>query len=266
MQRGRQLFLGLYCISQKLKACTVMAKQSRSETWAKILASMRHCNTCIGFSSSPFAVVRPPPKSFRPPNPKGRSFGGRIRVLFVSEAPPGGKHYGDFFWTDERERDGLRSQLLKACHAADLIAQETLKSFKSAGFYLLPTVPAATQRMGEYNENPSSGLLKHSATSHLARAMEYIKPERVFLLGESALDGAYHTLGSRSPEFKRDFESRRHPLRKILRENSPYSVTANLGAFGLYCSYWPRNGGNYRRTVEDLKRLRRDIARGVAHR
>lgn len=137
-----------------------------------------------------------------------------------------------------------------------MIPETNLRSFVSAGFYLMPTVPAATERMSRYTENPSAALLKHSATEHLRKVMDYIRPEGVFLLGESALDGAYHICRKGSTAFQSDFESSRTPLRDILRSNSPYTMRVNWGTFELYCSYWPRNGVNFRRTVEDLGRLR----------
>lgn len=231
-------------------------------TWPKIIHSMKHCETCLSYSTSPFAVVRSPPPSFEPPNPRDKVFRKGIRVLFVSEAPPGGSHYGHFFWS-EALPDGLRSQLLKACYSAKLVAQKSLKSFVASGFYLLPTVPAATERMGRYNENPSPQLLKHSAVTHLKEAIRYIRPERIFLLGESALDGAYHVLRDCSQDFRRDFESYSTPLRKILRSKSPYLMKADWGTFWLHCSYWPRNGKNFPRMVEDLRLLQRHLTHGA---
>jgi hypothetical protein len=144
-------------------------------SWTDIVNSMMHCKACLTYSAKPLLSVRPPPPTFNPPNPNSIRPAGVHTTLFVSEALPGGRNYGNFFW-NENQKDLLRSQLLRACFHASLLPAKTLRSFKRADFYLLPAVPAACERFAKWNRNPPDSLIVHSARAHLSKAIEFMKP------------------------------------------------------------------------------------------
>jgi hypothetical protein len=223
--------------------------------WDDLVVAMKNCKSCLSFSAPPRLNVLPPPESFNPPDPKKILKDGVTKLLFVSEAPPGGENYGSFFWSDSKE-DGLRSKLLNACFEAGLMVQKNIETFKRAGFYLLPTVPAACCKSGGGNGNPTCDLLNHGAVDHLKYAIEYMRPSTIFLLGESALYGAYPLFRMRNGDFRRDFEDSSGHLSRGCGPNSPYLIPTAWGNLRLFCSYWPRSGRNYRHTVGDLKKLR----------
>lgn len=127
---------------------------------------------------------------FDPPDPARLPLGkeGR-RVLFLSEAPPGGSQ--TFFWRDPNDR--LRKFLFEAIRAAGFTigdGQAGLADFVRLGCYLLPSFsyPCGTVRSGSVvNAKPNREMLQHSAKVHLAKAIPLIKPTDVVLLGESAV-------------------------------------------------------------------------------
>jgi uracil-DNA glycosylase len=220
-------------------------------TWEEVIDQMKDCSGCQSLAGMPLLKVSKPPPTFNPPNPKEVLPRSKPRTLFISEAPPGGGNYGSFFW-NETKSDRLRDQLLKACYEAGRIKEQSLNSFASAGFYLMPTVPAASSRLDKWNVNPSAALLVHSAKTHLALILRLVKPASVVLLGKSALDAAYVLFASSSKELKSDFESRKNP-QALCRSHSPYRVSTGERELSLFCSYWPRRGKNhFNKLVEDL--------------
>jgi len=159
-------------------------------SWNQFLVEVKRCRLCRGYSK---VKAVPDAKAWTgcdPPDPSElpRGKGGR-RVLFLSEAPPGGSE--TFFWRDQRDR--LRVFLFDALRDAGFsIGQgdDGLTDFGSLGFYLLPSFsyPCGIRRYGTIrNTKPSREMIQHSARVHLSMAIRVIDPTEVVLLGESAV-------------------------------------------------------------------------------
>jgi uracil-DNA glycosylase len=123
----------------------------------------------------------------------------KVKVLFVSEAPPGGQNLGSFFHIPEK-KDMLRRKLFAALSLTERLRgidrlpnEEGLQSFLRSGLYLLPSFnfPCSKRDIESgsilrENANPTFEQLAHSS-KHLRDEIAYVRPSIVFALGKSAL-------------------------------------------------------------------------------
>lgn len=120
------------------------------------------------------------------PDPKNVLDFARSRVLFISEAPPGGNNR-TFFYLDAKE-DTLREHLFEALRMS-AFKVSSLQDFYKLNCYLLPSFcypcgQSSSPRSA--NSHPNRKMVEHSATTHLGLAIDYIQPSRIVLLGERA--------------------------------------------------------------------------------
>jgi uracil-DNA glycosylase len=124
----------------------------------------------------------------RLPDPRDILDFGRRRVLFISEAPPGGVNRTFFY--NGMMSDRLRDYLFEAIRLSGLKVAN-LKDFNDLNCYLLPSFPfpcgqnSNGDSNGE-NAHPSPAMVEHAATEHTRLAVEYIDPTSIVLLGERA--------------------------------------------------------------------------------
>lgn len=156
--------------------------------WKEFLADVKKCETCKGYPK-----VRDGAEAWNgcsPDDPRRILNFRRSRVLFISESPPGGQGR-TFFWRDESDR--LRQFLFEALgEATNRRAQSTpfrIEDFIQLNCYLLPSFSFPCSKgssLSPRNTKPGRTVIEHSAKEHLVKAIDYIEPSEVVLLGESA--------------------------------------------------------------------------------
>ncbi len=144
--------------------------------WSEIQNRIKGCTKC---KEEGFYSVRCPDDRIPTSEPQNAKF------LFISEAPPLNSRY---YFYHERSKDRLRNSLFELLRSDLNYEINTIDDFIEAGFYLLPTVKCPSARNGK-NAAPHGKVIKLCAEQHLKREIEYIKPERVCLLGRTALLG-----------------------------------------------------------------------------
>lgn len=111
----------------------------------------------------------------------------------------------------------------------------SLQDFNRLNCYLLPSFCYPCSTTAGANSHPSRKMVEHSATTHLRTAIDYLQPNKIVLLGESAV---WATRGVPKPCFvtywptKRLKEYRRRwqeyivpTLRAALAENANERLT-----------------------------------------
>ncbi len=194
----------------------------------------------------------------------------KVQVLFVSEAPPGGRTIGDFFHIPKTE-DGLRKKLFIALSHTNwfhditkMPNQKGLESFFRGGLYLLPSFnyPCSKRdpESGEIlpkNANPTFEQLSHSS-EHLQDEVSFIQPPVIFALGKSALFTLLQAYGNSTSEARR-LESSITRTTRI----GPYIGSTFSIKHGSKCEVrienWPRIASmkrqGFKRLVQDLQNV-----------
>ena len=169
--------------------------------WSEIRDSIFACGECLRELST-VKVIKKRLDTFVDPNKPTK-----VRLLFVSEAPLGGKNLGDFFHNPD-SKDSLRRKLFLAlsetrsfANIRGMPAAEGLRRFFEGGLYLLPSFnyPCSRRRDPKKNGKPPWQLLVHSA-KHLAQEILYVKPSAIFALGRSALFTLLDAFGDSTEE------------------------------------------------------------------
>ena len=170
-------------------------------SWSEIRDSIFACGECLRELST-VKVIKKRLDTFVDPNKPTK-----VRLLFVSEAPPGGKNLGDFFHNPD-SKDSLRRKLFLALSETKSFANirgmpaiEGLRRFFEGGLYLLPSFnyPCSRRRDPKKNGKPPWQLLAHSA-KHLAQEIVFIQPPTIFALGRSALFTLLNAFGGSTQE------------------------------------------------------------------
>jgi len=162
-------------------------------SWAYVRNKIFSCKECLRLFPR-VSVTNMRLDTYADPNSMAR-----VKLLFVSEAPPGGQNLGSFFHIPQIQ-DGLRRKLFAALGQTAKLRgidrlpnEEALQFFLRSGLYLLPSFnfPCSkrekqTGRILSKNANPTFGQLKHSS-KHLCDEITFIRPKMIFTLGKSAL-------------------------------------------------------------------------------
>ena len=115
---------------------------------------------------------------------------GNVTVLFVAESPPWNGKQRYFCNLDVVEkRTNLRKEVLK------YLKLESLKDFRTRGYFLTDAVKCRLNKSRK--PNVPSKVLKTCADYFLKREIIDLKPETIFVLGNSAKQAL-----SRFPEFR----------------------------------------------------------------
>jgi len=144
--------------------------------WTEIQEGIKRCKKC---KEEGFYEVKCPDDRIPTSEPQ------KVKLLFVSEAPPLNSHY---FFYYENSNDRLRNSLFELLRSDLGYEISSINDFIAAGFFLLPTVKCPSARNGR-NAAPPRKVIKLCAEHHLKREIEYIKPDGVCLLGRTALQG-----------------------------------------------------------------------------
>jgi len=182
--------------------CSDSTDPPREEaSWSEIRDSIFACGECLRELST-VKVVKKRLDTFVDPNKPNK-----VRLLFVSEEPPGGENLGDFFHNPD-SKDSLRRKLFLALSETRSFANirgmptvEGLRRFFEGGLYLLPSFnyPCSERRNPKKNGNPPPQLLAHSA-KHLPQEIFYVQPSAIFALGRSALFTLLNAFGDSTQE------------------------------------------------------------------
>lgn len=226
-------------------------------SWSEIRDSIFACRECL-CELSKVKVITKRLDTFVDPNKLTK-----LRLLFVSEAPPGGKNLGNFFHNPD-SKDSLRRKLFLALSETKTFANirgmpaiEGLRRFFQGGLYLLPSFnyPCSKKPDLKKNGKPPWQLLAHSA-KHLAREIVYIRPPTIFALGRSALFTLLNAFGDSTQEAvnikKEYFETRR--IGCLVGCKFPIEIGSRCD---VWIEKWPRIESlvnpDFRQLVKDLK-------------
>lgn len=229
----------------------------REASWSEIRDSIFACEECL-CQSSRVKVIKKRLDTFVDPNKLAK-----VRLLFVSEAPPGGKNLGDFFH-NPYSKDSLRRKLFLAlsetrsfANIRGMPAIEGLRRFFEGGLYLLPSFnyPCSRRRDLKKNGKPPWQLLAHSA-KHLAQEIVFIQPPTIFALGRSALFTLLNAFGGSTQEaanIKREyFQTLR--IGRFMGRKFPIEIGSRCD---VWIEKWPRieslANRDFRQLVQDLQ-------------
>lgn len=162
-----------------------------------------------------------------------------VKILFISEAPPAS---GAYFY-DETRPDGLRDKLFLRLNEIG-VKVETIQDFLDHGFFLVPTVKCPSGKpkpdgRSMNNKNPRSSVIRLCVERHLAREIEFMKPQLIILLGGVTLMGCSRILSGLHRESV-----------ELAREKSPIIAQLRKLAFEIYPTYWPTQRHGH---IEDMK-------------
>jgi len=101
----------------------------------------------------------------------------KVRTLFIAESPPWRKP-GYFY--NERVEDSLRASLLSILKIRDL------KEFKEHGGLLVDAVKCRFNKRGR---SIPKAIVNTCSRSYLRKEVDALKPEKIFVLGKTALTG-----------------------------------------------------------------------------
>lgn len=166
---------------------------NEQNSWTNVRNKIFACKDCVR-SFPRVAVTNRRLDTYADPNSMAR-----VKLLFVSEAPPGGQNLESFFHIPETQ-DGLRQKLFAAlCQTSKLRGidrlpnEAALQLFLSSGLYLLPSFNFPCSKRDKQtglilskNANPTFEQLKH-ASKHLRDEITFIRPKTIFALRKSAL-------------------------------------------------------------------------------
>ena len=229
----------------------------REASWSEIRDSIFACGECLRELST-VKVIKKRLDTFVDPNKPTK-----VRLLFVSEAPPGGKNLGDFFHNPD-SKDSLRRKLFLAlsetrsfANIRGMPAIEGLRRFFEGGLYLLPSFnyPCSRRRDLKKNGKPSWQLLAHSA-KHLAQEIVFIRPPTIFALGRSALFTLLNAFGGSTQEAANIKQEYFQTLRigRFMGRKFPIEIGSRCD---VWIEKWPRieslANRDFRQLVRDLQ-------------
>jgi uracil-DNA glycosylase len=233
-------------------------------SWANVRNKIFSCKDCL----RPFprvAVTNRRLDTYADPNSMAR-----VKLLFVSEAPPGGQNLGSFFHIPQTQ-DGLRKKLFAALRNTEKLQgidrlqnEKGLQFFLRSGLYLLPSFNFPCSKMDKQtglvlskNANPTFEQLKHSS-KHLRDEIAFIRPKMVFALGKSALYTVLQGFGSSTIEAMKLAESvtRASKLEPIV--GSKFQIDHG-DQCEVWIENWPRipsmKNHRFKQLVTDLRKV-----------
>jgi len=142
-----------------------------------ILEEIKVCDKCCNVYPKYAEVIDPREKAcikfrvFEDWLPK------RVRTLFIAESPPWARQR---YFYNECMEDGLRAGLLRLLKIRDL------KTFKERGNFLIDAVKCRFNKRGMHIPRR---VIYTCSRSYLRKEIDALRPERIFLLGKTALIG-----------------------------------------------------------------------------
>jgi hypothetical protein len=194
----------------------------------------------------------------------------KVKLLFVSEAPPGGRNLGAFFHIPGKE-DVLRRKLFAALSHTEKLRgidrlqnEKALQSSLCSGLYLLSSFNFPCSKKDRQsglilneNANPTFEQLTHSS-KHLRDEITFIQPTMVFVLGKSALFTILPGFGSTTETAMKlsGLVTRTSKLDPIV--GSTFQIN-----YGEECEVWTENwpripsikNPRFKRLVHDLRKV-----------
>jgi len=119
----------------------------------------------------------------------------KIKVLFIAESPPGlrkglEKDLQHYFYNENFKTTGntLRGVLLEVLEISDKNPLQELEKFRDEGYFLIDTIKCRVSKK-EIERRYWKDLVKDCASTHLLDEIIDLEPEKICLLGQTALEG-----------------------------------------------------------------------------
>ncbi len=227
-------------------------------SWTKLVASITSCRECTTFPEllpSLDGIMLPNPSDYAP----------RVKLLFVSWAPPGKPKAVDeqHFFHNPKAPDNLRTRIFNGLTKTGSDFQldpkapeKSLELFYRMGLYLVPTI----FRRIKDDQKPSDSIIVHSSNAHLKQLLYLLARRqgrlRIVVLGE--------TPSRAFAELFQDQEAGKQ-IASALRRQRPVATARNLTTtrplsfriddsyLDVWISNWPRGQG-YRDLPNDILR------------
>ena len=119
----------------------------------------------------------------------------KIRVLFITESPPSlrkglEKDLQPYFYNENFKTAGntLRGVLLEVLEISDENPLQELEKFRDEGYFLIDAMKCRVSKK-EIERRYWKDLVKDCALTHLSNEIIDLGPEKICLLGQTALEG-----------------------------------------------------------------------------
>jgi len=145
--------------------------------WDTVQAQIQTCRICAD-RKVPHLRVPDGPKRYPPFEPSNR-----VKIFFVSVAPPWG---GAYFW-DESKRDSVRHGLFDRIAQASGEHFDSVRAFRDAGYFLVPSVKCPSEKDDNDHNNPSA-CARDYCCAFLRYELTIARPERILALGKVPMD------------------------------------------------------------------------------
>ena len=163
----------------------------------------------------------------------------KIKVLFIAESPPSlrkgvEKDLQPYFYNENFKTTGntLRGVLLKVLEISNENPLQKLEKFRDEGYFLIDTMKCRISKK-EIKRRYWKDLVIDCASTHLLDEIIDLGPERICLLGQTALEGVKTLAGfgvlrklDKRPLFYRRQNMRNRIKRRNYKESSGRGQTA----------------------------------------
>ena len=123
----------------------------------------------------------------------------RVRVLFIAESPPRNRKQRYFYNPSTDSKGGLRKEVLR------YLDLQSLEEFRDKGYYLIDAIKCRLNKSSQLKSPLRlNKIVQKCASQFLLRETNELKPETIFVLGDSAKKAL-----ERFPEFQ---ELKRHKI------------------------------------------------------
>lgn len=109
----------------------------------------------------------------------------KVKVLFIAESPPKDGNEGYFY--NEKTEGRLKDKIFNLLDIPEEKAERGLERFKQRNFLLIDTVKCRLDK--SQGKSPPPYVIKRCAENFLQKEIDGLKPDKICVLGRTALKG-----------------------------------------------------------------------------
>ena len=109
----------------------------------------------------------------------------KVKVLFIAESPP--KDGDDGYFYNEKTEGRLKDKIFNLLDIHEEKAEKGLQRFKQRNFFLIDTVKCRLDK--SKRKSVPQRVIKRCAENFLQKEIDDLKPDKICVLGRTALEG-----------------------------------------------------------------------------